>query len=107
MKSKEFYLKQLKYFKGEEENPFKDHDKGLLWFYERVWFLDRSTNKNNLHAEYISDLASAGLLDLPRTMPVSYQGVLFNSFRKQSMTTIETDAKEFRKFYLKYYKGAD
>lgn len=102
MKSKEFYLQQLKYYQEEEESPHKDHERSLLWFYERVWFIDR-LSKNNLHAEYISDLATAGLLDLPKTMPISYQAVLFNAYRKGSMSSALDDAKSFREFYTKYY----
>ena len=35
LKSKEFYLQQLKYYKGEEESPFDDNEKLMLWFYFR------------------------------------------------------------------------
>lgn len=106
-KNREFYLKQLKYYKGEKENPFKSGDKRLLWFYEQVWFIDTTTNKDNLHAEYITELASARLLDLPDNMPIGYKALLFNAYRKTSSSTIFEDAKEFRKFYLEYYEGAE
>ncbi len=33
-------IKQCRYYKGEEENPFegKEQNKGMLWFYDMLWF---------------------------------------------------------------------
>lgn len=106
-KDRKFYLDQLKYYKGEKEAPFKDHDRRLLWFYESVWFFERLSTEKNLQAEYISEFASAGLMNLPKGMPIGYKAILFNAYRKQSMASLREDAKGFREFYLKYYKGAD
>ncbi len=105
MKSKEFYLKQLKYYKGEKESPYKDHDKSMLWFYESVWFFEMMSTERNLQTEYISELATAGLMDLSKDMPIGYKAILFNAYRKQSMASLREDAKAFREFYLKYYWG--
>lgn len=49
LKSKEFYLQQLKYYKGEEKSPFDDNDRAMLWFYESMWFSYMTTeNKGSL-----------------------------------------------------------
>lgn len=103
MRSKEFYLEQLKFYKGEKECPFKDHDKSLLWFYESIWFFDTIRGNDNILAEYISVFSFAGLSDLPGDVPLGYKALLFNAYRKGSMSSAFEDAKGFREFYLKYY----
>jgi hypothetical protein len=40
-------------------------------------------------------------------MPIGYKALLFNAYKKTSSSTIFEDAKEFKKFYLEYYKGAE
>ena len=103
MKLEEFYMQQLKYFKGEEESPFDDNNKSMLWFYESVWYNSMTTEKKGLIDEYISDFKYAQLFDLPGDMPLSYKALLFNRYMRGSMTSMLDSAKEFRKFYAKYY----
>ncbi|SRR5690554_2065968 len=103
MKSKEFYLQQLKYYKGEEESPYDDNVKSMLWFYESMWFFDTIRGYDAMLAEYISDFRMAGLSDLPGDMPLGYKALLFNRYMKGSMTSIFDTAKEFRAFYAEYY----
>lgn len=103
MKSKEFYLQQLKYFKGENESPFDDNNKSMLWFYESVWYNYMTTENKGLLDEYISDFRIARLDDLPGDMPLGYKALLFNRYMKGSMSSMLDTAKEFRKFYAKYY----
>ena len=103
MKSKEFYLQQLKYYKGEEKSPFDDNNKSMLWFYESMWFTYMTTENKGSLEEYISDFKIAGLDDLPGNMPFGYKALLFNRYRKGSMTSIFDTAKEFRAFYAEYY----
>ena len=103
MKSKEFYLQQLKYFKGENESPFDDNNKSMLWFYESVWYNYMTTENKGLLDEYISDFKYAELSDLPGDMPLGYKALLFNRYMKGSMSSMLDTAKEFRAFYAKYY----
>ncbi len=103
MKSKEFYLKQLKYYKGEEKSPYKDHDRSLLWFYESAWFFDSIRGNNSMLEEYISYYLYAGLSDLPGDVPIGYKALLFNAYRKGSMSSVDEDARCFREFFAKYY----
>lgn len=103
MKSKEFYLQQLKYFKGEKKSPFKDNNKSILWFYESMWYNFMTTDNKGLLDEYISDFKYAQLSDLPDDIPLGYKALLFNRYRNGSMTSILDTAKEFRSFYAKYY----
>ncbi len=100
---KEFYLQQLKYFKGEEKSPFDDNDRSMLWFYESVWFNYMTTENKGMLEEYISDFKFAELSDLPGNMPLGYKAILFNRYRKGSMTDIFDTAKQFREFFAKYY----
>ena len=103
MKNKEFYLQQLKYFKGEKEYPFDDNNISMLWFYESVWFNYMTSDNKGMLEEYISDFKYAKLSDLPGNMPLGYKALLFNRYRKGSMTSIFDTAKGFREFYAKYY----
>ncbi|HHT03130.1 MAG TPA: hypothetical protein GX005_02265 [Bacteroidales bacterium] len=103
MKSKEFYLQQLKYFKGENESPFDDNNKSMLWFYESVWYNYMTTENKGLLDEYISDFKYAELSDLPGDMPLGYKALLFNRYMKGSMSSMLDTAKEFRAFYAEYY----
>lgn len=103
MKSKEFYLQQLKYYKGEEKSPFDDNNRSMLWFYESVWYNSMTTDNKGLLDEYISDFKYAELTDLPGDMPLGYKALLFNRYSKGSMTSMLESAKEFREFYAKYY----
>ena len=103
MKSKEFYLQQLKYYKGEEESPFDDNNISMLWFYESVWYNYMTTENKGLLEEYISDFKYAELSDLPGNMPLGYKALLFNRYMKGSMSSMLDTAKEFRAFYAKYY----
>ena len=103
MKSKEFYLQQLKYYKGEEESPFDDNNKSMLWFYESMWYNSMINENMGLIDEYISDFKYAQLTDLPGDMPLGYKALLFNRYMKGSMTSMLDSAKEFRAFYAKYY----
>ena len=40
MKSKESYLQQLKYYKGEEESPFDDNNKICHWGIKPFYLID-------------------------------------------------------------------
>ena len=103
MKSNEFYLQQLKYYKGEKESPYDDNVKSMLWFYESIWFFDTIRGYDAMLAEYISDFRMAELSDLPGDMPLGYKALLFNRYMKGSMSSMLDTAKEFRAFYAKYY----
>ena len=103
VKSKEFYLQQLKYFKGEAKSPFDDNNRAMLWFYESVWYNYMTTGNKGSLDEYISDFKYAELSDLPNNMPLGYKALLFNRYMKGSMASMLETAKEFRAFYAKYY----
>ncbi len=33
-------LKYCRYYKGEDNSPFEEQNKSMLWFYERSWVFD-------------------------------------------------------------------
>lgn len=79
-------IKQCRYYKGEETNPFEgvDQDKSLFWWDEETWV-------NNFKGDYIdeqmtqssylafSSVANANKEELS-SVPISLQQLLFNRY---------------------------
>lgn len=104
MELKEELISQCRYYHGEEECPFKDQNKNMLWFYERGWMYD-VLNKSETIGEYIGDYSMAGLSFFSENdgVPLSYKALLYNRYHRDSMVTIGQDAEDFKKFYNTYY----
>lgn len=108
MANKKDLIQFCRYYKGEEENPYKgkDQNKAMLWGYEKAWISDNfSDNGKSILAEYIEDYASVGLalFEMHDDTPASLKALLFNRFAKTSYSIIDA-VEPFKKFYHQYYK---
>lgn len=91
-----------RYYKGENECPFKDNDKSFLWNYERAWVYDMANNTSL--ADNIGEYIACGLTDFSDEdgVPLSLKAVLFNRFAK-SFHSMESAVVPFMAFYKHYY----
>ncbi|WP_288910160.1 hypothetical protein [uncultured Bacteroides sp.] len=100
------YLPFCRYYKGEEENPYKNGDKNLFWFYEEKW-IALSINKDDILGDMLDEYISAGLseFNMMDDTPITLKALLFNRYCHWcgGYGLIE-DAKAFKKFYLNSYK---
>ncbi|WP_297172683.1 hypothetical protein [uncultured Porphyromonas sp.] len=84
--TREELIKQCRYYKGEDVNPFEgvDQDKTAFWFHEEIWV-------NNFKGAYVDDeLPQSRYLAFPSvanankrefsSVPVSLQQLLFNRY---------------------------
>ena len=53
-------VKFCRYYKGEDDCPFKDQNKSMLWFYERAWVYDMLNDSDSLSSA-IDDYIRVGL----------------------------------------------
>lgn len=79
-------IKQCRYYKGEETNPFEgvDQDKSLFWSYEYIWvdnFKGDYIDEQMTQASYLalSSIANANKGELS-SVPISLQLLLFNRY---------------------------
>lgn len=96
-------LKFCRYYKGEDDCPFKEQNKSMLWFYERAWIFDMLSDSENLSAcidEYIR--LGLGLFEQFDDVPLSLKALLFNRCAKTSQS-IAGAVEPFKKFYKEYY----
>ena len=95
----------MKYYNGESSNPYEgnDHNKAMLWFYERCWILQRDSTDE---ASILNDYIHAGLESFQQfdDVPLSLKALLFNRYAKTNQTSMEA-VEAFKRFYLKYYAG--
>lgn len=95
----------MKYYNGESSNPYegKEHNKAILWFYERCWILQRDSTDE---ASILNDYIHAGLESFQQfdDVPLSLKALLFNRYAKTNQTSMEA-VEAFKRFYLKYYAG--
>ena len=103
--TREELIKQCRYYNGEEECPYKDQNKSMLWFYENCW-VNEQTNDDNIgfDAGRIYDYKELGLesFEAQDNIPISLKALLFDRFAKWCYS--RKDAIEpFMHFYKKYY----
>lgn len=103
MNKKKDFIKFCKYYKGEEQPPFKDNDKMALWEYEKKWVEFNLTNKEVL-VDFVDDYVSVGLSMFSSTddTPVSLKALLFNRFVKGFQSMIDA-VEPFKEYYNKMY----
>jgi hypothetical protein len=102
MSKRDELLTSCRYYKGENENPYKDGNKALFWEYEKNWldmFLDESQTLIEYRDEYVKD----GLLDFESKddVPTTLKAMLYNRF----LYWLEGSPTEFKKFYNEQYLG--
>lgn len=95
-------LKFCRYYKGEEDCPFNDQDKAMLWFYERSWVLDIENDR--FENSLISDYIYVGLSDFATndSTPLTLKALLFNRFSKGANSMVDA-VEPFKDMYLKFY----
>ena len=96
-------LKFCRYYKGEDDCPFKEQNKTMLWFYERAWMFDMLRDSDNLSTcidEYIR--FGLGLFEQFDDVPLSLKALLFNRYARTSQSMAEA-VEPFKKFYKEYY----
>jgi len=102
----------MKYYKGEQTNPYdgRDQNKAMLWFYERFYKLTiiEAKESNDPFGEYISDYIRMGLgyFEYSDGVPMTLKAYLFNRYAKGSQSLAEA-VEPFKKFYIKQYKEED
>ena len=102
---KEDYIKQCKYFKGEEINPLEGTDKSMLWFYEQKWcefaiedpaYLDGCVEEYKRYE--LSDFSNKD------NIPISLKALLFNRYQHWGGGyNAESDRIGFIKWYNTNY----
>lgn len=96
-------LKFCRYYKGEDDSPFREQNKSMLWFYERAWINEMLNNGNSLSIaieEYIR--LGLGLFEQFDDIPLSLKALLFNRYAMTSQSMTEA-VEPFKKFYKEYY----
>lgn len=91
------------YYKGEENDPFRDQNKSMLWFYERAWVFDTQNNSNKLSytsEEYIR--LGLGQFEQFDDIPLSLKALLFNRYARTCYSIAEA-VEPFKRFYKEYY----
>lgn len=96
-------FKLCRYYKGEDDCPFKEQNKSTLWFYERAWVFDMLKDSDN-RSICITEYVRHGLGSFERfdNIPLSLKALLFNRYAKTSNSMTET-VEPFKKFYKEYY----
>lgn len=96
------FLKVCRYYKGEEDCPFNDQDRSMLWFYERSWVLDMENDRfeKSLIGDYIY-VGLSGFANNDNT-PLTLKALLFNRFCK-GVYSMADAVEPFKNMYLKFY----
>lgn len=102
MSSNNELLKYCRYYHYEKECPYKDHDRSMLWDYERTWIADMIADADfsNCLREYLA----VGLRDFSMTddTPITLKAMLFNRYAKTAYS-MQDAVEPFKDFYKKYY----
>ena len=90
-----------RYYKGEEDNPYKESTdiKNGLWFYESCWAIRGGFDRISLE-EYIC----VGLEEFMKkdNVPITLKALLFNRWGKGCYSMLQA-AESFKDFYKKHY----
>lgn len=78
---REDYLHFCRYYRGENDSPYKSGIKPLLWDYERVW-VEWSLNKDDSLGQMLTDYLRAGLrqFEVMDYTPVTLKALLYNRY---------------------------
>lgn len=104
--TREELIRQCRYYKGEEANPFGEGgDSAMFWSYE-IWWTERMLNGDtDVLAFYLSLYERVGLTDFESNdgVPLSLKAILFNRFEEWA----EGTPTEFKRWYKeRYIKGS-
>lgn len=96
-------VKFCRFYNGEENNPFKEQNRSMLWFYELSWCNDMLNDSKSLSIaieEYVQ--IGLGSFEMRDGVPLSLKALLFNRYAK-GCYSISDAVEPFKKFYKKYY----
>lgn len=109
----EDYTRFCRYYKGEQENPYKgkDQNKTMLWLYERTWVHDTMTvttrgGVNTSESRNLDEYTAVGLAEFENAdgVPITLKSLLFNRYAQGNMSSMMDCVEPFKKFYKQYYK---
>lgn len=100
--TKEELINCCRYYNGTDERNFKDSDKNMLAFYEKIWVHETLDNYN--FEDVIDDYNEVGLGSFQTNdgIPVTLKALLFNRYARTCYTTFDA-VEPFKKFYKEYY----
>jgi hypothetical protein len=96
-------VKFCRFYNGEENNPFEEQNRSMLWFYELSWCNDMLNDSKSLSIaieEYVQ--IGLGSFEMRDGVPLSLKALLFNRYAK-GCYSISDAVEPFKKFYKKYY----
>lgn len=106
MANKKNLIQFCRYYKGEDENPYKDGYDAAFWDYERAWvehnFIDKG---RDILADYVDDFSRAGLalFEMADDTPASLKALLFNRFCHWRSASMIECVEPFKVFYKNEY----
>ena len=105
MEKRETLIKGLRYYKGEERNPFSGGDGAMFWECEKKW-VDMFLAEDETLMTYWNDFYAYGLLDFAENdgTPTTLKALLFNRY-SHWFGYVSKDGKEFKEWYNKTYIG--
>lgn len=109
MANKKDLIQFCRYYKGEEENPYKDGDKAYLWDYERVWVKETLASYKNEDVSFFSPMLdeylACGLREFEQMddTPVTLKALLFNRYCHWNGLPMVDCAKSFKRWYNEFY----
>lgn len=99
-----------KYYKGENECPFKNQNLMMLWMYEQDWVVQSlklydDEGDSSLLDSNISEYIASGLAEFENNdgVPISLKSLIFNRFSRDCYSLLDA-ANYFKDFYHQYYK---
>lgn len=91
-------LASCKYYKGEDDCPFKGGNRSSLWSYERAWVIVGTPEV------YRDEYTHAGLalFEIDDGMPIDYKALLFDRFARTYQSLADA-VESFKSFYRRFY----
>lgn len=100
----EGYLRFCRFYRGEEECPYKKGMRSLLWDYERIW-IELSLNKDDTLGNLLDDYLRAGLseFEMKDDTPITLKALLFDRYRHWLGGYGKADTEAFVQWYKNEY----
>lgn len=95
-----------RYYKGENECPFKNEDEKLFWSWERWWYEQTALSNDagcSRISPFIDEYLKAGLanFEIYDNTPITLKAVIFNRYCKLGE---RVDIDGFKRLYLNKYR---
>ena len=94
-----------RYYKGENDCPFKDLNEEMLWFYEQSWVINK-LKRENMFSSMLEEYICSGLDSFEEFdgIPLTLKALLFNRYAIGCYSRADA-VESFKEFYKKYYKN--